>query len=123
MSSTLNSTFSTSLISWINFIFKKIIVVLEIEWSEKLEINSLKPSKKPQSFTYDWTLIITFFIFSVKTTAKRVGDDLIINGSKMWITNAFQADWICLLANDTACAGKPIHMNKSLICVPMDTEG
>merc|ERR1711971_673997 len=42
---------------------------------------------------------------------------------KMWITNAFQADWICLLANDTACAGKPIHMNKSLICVPMDTKG
>lgn len=62
-------------------------------------------------------------VASVKTTAKRVGDDLVINGSKMWITNAFQADWICLLANDTACAGKPIHMNKSLICVPMDTEG
>ena len=67
----------------------------------------------------------SFFIlfFSVKTTAKRVGDDLVINGSKMWITNAFQADWICLLANDTACAGKPIHMNKSLICLPMDTKG
>ena len=59
--------------------------------------------------------------FSVKTTAKRVGDDLVINGSKMWITNAFQADWICLLANTSS--DKPIHMNKSLICVPMDTPG
>jgi len=62
-------------------------------------------------------------VASVKTTAKRVGDDLVINGSKMWITNAFQADWVCLLANDTACSDKPIHMNKSLICVPMDTKG
>jgi len=60
-------------------------------------------------------------VASVKTTAKRVGDDLIINGSKMWITNAFQADWVCLLANTSS--DKPIHMNKSLICVPMDTPG
>jgi hypothetical protein len=29
-------------------------------------------------------------VASIKTTAKRVGDDLVINGSKMWITNAFQ---------------------------------
>jgi len=60
-------------------------------------------------------------VASIKTTAKRVGDDLVINGSKMWITNAFQADWICLLANTSS--DKPIHMNKSLICVPMDTPG
>ena len=33
------------------------------------------------------------------TSAIRRGDDLIINGQKMWITNAFQADWMCLLAN------------------------
>ena len=33
------------------------------------------------------------------TSAVRRGDDLIINGQKMWITNAFQADWMCLLAN------------------------
>ena len=36
------------------------------------------------------------------TTARRQGDDLIINGQKMWITNAFQADWMCLLANTSA---------------------
>ena len=38
-------------------------------------------------------------VASSTTNAVRRGDDLIINGQKMWITNAFQADWICLLAN------------------------
>ena len=38
-------------------------------------------------------------VAALQTTAKRVGDDLVINGQKMWITNAFQADWMCLLAN------------------------
>ena len=38
-------------------------------------------------------------VAACQTTARRVGDDLVINGQKMWITNAFQADWICLLAN------------------------
>jgi len=60
-------------------------------------------------------------VASIKTTAKRDGDDLIINGSKMWITNAFQADWICLLANTNS--DKPAHLSKSLICVPMDLKG
>ena len=55
-----------------------------------------------------------------QTTAKRVGEDLVINGQKMWITNAFQADWMCLLANTEQ---GPAHVNKSLICVPMDTPG
>jgi len=54
------------------------------------------------------------------TSAIRRGDDLIINGQKMWITNAFQADWMCLLANTSE--GHP-HRNKSLICLPMDTPG
>ncbi len=47
-------------------------------------------------------------------------DDLVINGSKMWITSGTQADWICLLANTN---DGPSHKNKSLICVPMDTKG
>lgn len=59
-------------------------------------------------------------VANIQTTAKRVGDDFIINGQKMWITNAFQADWMCLLANTSQ--GKA-HSNKSLICVPMDTPG
>lgn len=34
----------------------------------------------------------------IKTMAKQVGDDYIINGSKMWITNASVADWYFVLA-------------------------
>eukprot|EP00088_Acartia_fossae_P045895 TRINITY_DN494_c0_g1_i11.p1 TRINITY_DN494_c0_g1~~TRINITY_DN494_c0_g1_i11.p1 ORF type:complete len:418 (-),score=120.34 TRINITY_DN494_c0_g1_i11:867-2120(-) len=59
-------------------------------------------------------------VAAATTAAVRRGDDLIINGQKMWITNAFQADWICLLANTS---DGPVHVNKSLICVPMDTPG
>ncbi|MBC7173925.1 MAG: acyl-CoA dehydrogenase family protein, partial [Polyangiaceae bacterium] len=56
----------------------------------------------------------------VKTTARKDGDDYIIDGTKMWITNGMQSDWICLLANTSE--GKP-HVNKSLIVVPMDAKG
>ena len=35
-------------------------------------------------------------VANLKTTAKRVGDDYIINGSKMWITNGTRADFITL---------------------------
>ena len=59
-------------------------------------------------------------VASVKTNAVRKGDDLIINGQKMWITSSLQADWMCLLANTRE--GNP-HQNKSLIVVPMDTPG
>ena len=56
----------------------------------------------------------------IKTTAVRDGDDLIINGSKMWITNASHADYICLLANTNK---GPVHKSKSLIIVPMNLPG
>jgi len=56
----------------------------------------------------------------LKTTATKDGDDYVINGSKMWITNGMKADWICLMANTSE--GKP-HTNKSLIVVPMDAPG
>ncbi len=59
-------------------------------------------------------------VAGLKTTARKDGDDYIINGTKMWITNGMQADWICLLANTSD--GKP-HMNKSLIVVPMNAKG
>lgn len=59
-------------------------------------------------------------VASIQTTARRQGDDLIINGQKLWITNAWQADWMCLLANTSQ---GPAHRNKSLICLPMDTPG
>ncbi|MBI5130125.1 MAG: acyl-CoA dehydrogenase family protein [Rhodopseudomonas palustris] len=59
-------------------------------------------------------------VASIKTTAKSDGDDYVISGGKMWITNGTQADWICLLCNT---GDGPIHRNKSLICVPMKTKG
>ncbi len=59
-------------------------------------------------------------VAGLKTTAKKDGDDYIINGSKMWITNATQADFFCVLANTSD--DKP-HKNKSLIIVPANTPG
>ncbi|MCA9565468.1 MAG: acyl-CoA dehydrogenase family protein, partial [Myxococcales bacterium] len=59
-------------------------------------------------------------VAAVKTSARQDGDDYVINGSKMWITNGSQADWVCLLANTSD--GKP-HQNKTLIIVPMKTPG
>ena len=59
-------------------------------------------------------------VASVKTHARKDGDDYIINGSKMWITNGTQADWVCLLVNTSD--GAP-HRNKSLICVPLKVNG
>ncbi|MGV8202495.1 acyl-CoA dehydrogenase family protein, partial [Pseudomonas aeruginosa] len=56
----------------------------------------------------------------LKTTARKDGDDYVINGSKMWITNSPSADFMCLLANTSD--DKP-HVNKSLIVVPMKTPG
>jgi len=59
-------------------------------------------------------------VAALKTTATKDGDDYLINGSKMWITNGMQADWCCLLANTS---DGPAHKNKSLIIVRMDSLG
>ncbi len=59
-------------------------------------------------------------VAGLHTTAKSDGDDYIINGSKMWITNSLQADWVCLLANTSE---GQVHANKSLIIVPMNSKG
>ena len=59
-------------------------------------------------------------VASIKTTARRVGGDYVINGGKMWTTNGTQADWMCLLANT---GDGSVHRNKSLICLPMKTKG
>ena len=59
-------------------------------------------------------------VASIKTSAKKSGDDYVINGGKMWTTNGTQADWMCLLANTSD--GAP-HKSKTLICVPMKSKG
>lgn len=55
-------------------------------------------------------------VASIKTTAKKDGDDYVINGGKMWTTNGTQADWMCLLANTS---DEQAHRNKTLICLPL----
>jgi citronellyl-CoA dehydrogenase len=59
-------------------------------------------------------------VAAIKTRAVKDGDQYVINGSKMWITNGLKADWCCLLANTSE---GPAHRNKSLIIVPMDRPG
>ena len=59
-------------------------------------------------------------VAAIKTTARKRGDDYVINGTKMWITNSTQADYICLLANTS---DDQKHVNKSLIIVPTNTPG
>ena len=59
-------------------------------------------------------------VASLKMRARKDGDDYVINGNKMWITNGMQADWMCMLANTSD--GAP-HRNKSLICVPLRRNG
>lgn len=59
-------------------------------------------------------------VAALRTSAKKDGNDYVINGSKMWITNAIQSNYLCLLANTSD--GKP-HQNKSLILVPTNTPG
>jgi citronellyl-CoA dehydrogenase len=59
-------------------------------------------------------------VAAIKTIAKKDGSDYVITGSKMWITNAAQADWLCLLVNTGDGA---VHMNKSLVIVPTRTRG
>ncbi|KAK7074586.1 hypothetical protein SK128_001294 [Halocaridina rubra] len=59
-------------------------------------------------------------VAGLKTSARSQGDDLIINGHKMWITNAWCADWIVLLCNTSH---GPAHRNKSLVVVPMKSPG
>lgn len=56
----------------------------------------------------------------IRTRALRDGDEYVINGSKIYITNGTQADWVCLLARTSS--GEDYH-GMSLIIVPTDTPG
>ena len=59
-------------------------------------------------------------VAAIKTKAVKDGDDYIINGSKMWITNATQADYLCVLLNTE---GDNPHKNKSMVIVPTNLPG
>ena len=55
-------------------------------------------------------------VSGIKSMARKDGDDYVITGQKMWITNSLQADWMCMLVNTS---DGPQHKNKSLVMVPM----
>ena len=59
-------------------------------------------------------------VAAIRTVARRDGGDYVIDGQKMWITNATQADFFCVLVNT---GGEGRHGNKSLIIVPADMPG
>jgi citronellyl-CoA dehydrogenase len=59
-------------------------------------------------------------VAAIKTLAVREGDEWVINGSKMYITNAATADWLCILAVTDPESG---HRGFSQIIVPTDAKG
>jgi acyl-CoA dehydrogenase len=56
----------------------------------------------------------------IKTTAERRGDEYVLNGSKMFITNAGHAAWSVVFASTDRERG---HRGLSAFVVPMDAEG
>ncbi|MFN8674043.1 MAG: acyl-CoA dehydrogenase family protein [Candidatus Sericytochromatia bacterium] len=59
-------------------------------------------------------------VSGVKTKAIKHGDEYVINGSKMWITNASVANWYFVLAYTDPSKG---HKGMSAFIVPRDTAG
>ncbi|HLG92203.1 MAG TPA: acyl-CoA dehydrogenase family protein, partial [Acidimicrobiales bacterium] len=59
-------------------------------------------------------------VAAIRTRACRQGDHWVISGTKLYITNGAQADWLCLLARTSDEGG---HRGMSQIVVPTDTEG
>ncbi len=56
----------------------------------------------------------------IKTTAERRGGEYVLNGSKMFITNAGHAAWSVVFASTDRSRG---HRGLSAFVVPMDAEG
>ena len=59
-------------------------------------------------------------VSGIQTTATRHGDDYVLNGSKMFITNAGRASWVIVFASTDKSAG---HRGLTGFIVPSDTEG
>jgi citronellyl-CoA dehydrogenase len=59
-------------------------------------------------------------VAGLRTRAVRDGDEWVINGTKLYITNGVQADWLCLLARTSDEGG---HRGMSQIVVPTDAAG
>jgi alkylation response protein AidB-like acyl-CoA dehydrogenase len=58
---------------------------------------------------------------ALRTEALRVGDEYVINGSKIWTSYCNTADFIILLARTEA--GSQRHRGISVLLMPMDSQG
>lgn len=59
-------------------------------------------------------------VAGIRTRAVKDGDEWVINGSKMYITNSLHADWLCLLARTSDEGG---YAGMSQIIVPTSAPG
>src|SRR6476469_1986279 len=59
-------------------------------------------------------------VSGIETTAVRRGDEYVVNGSKMFITNAGQASWVLVFASTDKDAG---HRGLSAFIVPTELDG
>ncbi len=59
-------------------------------------------------------------VAGLRTTARKVGDDYVINGSKTYITNGTRADFVTLMVKTDPDAG---HSGISIIVCPTDVNG
>lgn len=59
-------------------------------------------------------------VAGIRTRARRDGDYWAITGSKLYITNGTQADWVCTLVRTEGSEG---YRGMSLVVVPRDTPG
>jgi citronellyl-CoA dehydrogenase len=58
-------------------------------------------------------------VAAIRTTARRDGDDLVVNGSKMWISNGVRADFLTLAVR----TGEEGYGGISLATFPTDVKG
>ena len=59
-------------------------------------------------------------VASVATTAKKVGNEYVINGTKQWITGAKYAKWFYVLTQTDQAAG---HKGQTAFVIPADLPG
>lgn len=59
-------------------------------------------------------------VAALRTRAVRDGDEWVVTGTKLYITNGTQADWLCLLARTSDEGG---YRGMSQIVFPTDTPG
>ena len=81
--------------------------------------SPLSAGSRKSRFCSSVPISLMIGVANLKTTARRVGDDYVINGSKMWITNGTRCDFITLAVR----TGDPGYGGVSLLTFPTDVKG